>query len=100
MISINIKSMNFIKFTLLKGLIFLTFSSGFCQQETDNYSSKDHYNKKELTIEMRDGINLHTTVYSPKDTSIGNVYFGDNISTTFQRDVETKFFNHFLKRGW
>jgi putative CocE/NonD family hydrolase len=28
---------------------------------------------------------------------IGNVYFGDNISRDYQRDVETKFFNHFLK---
>ena len=31
---------------------------------------QDHFSKKELTIEMRDGIKLHTTVYSPKDTSI------------------------------
>ena len=30
---------------------------------------KDHYNKQEVTIEMRDGIKLHTTIYSPKDTS-------------------------------
>jgi len=29
--------------------------------------------------------------------AIGNVYFGDFISRDFQRDVETKFFNHFLK---
>lgn len=30
---------------------------------------------------------------------IGNVYFGDNISRDYQRDVETTFFNHFLKNG-
>ena len=30
---------------------------------------KDHFDKKEVTIEMRDGMKLHTTVYSPKDTS-------------------------------
>ncbi|WGK66348.1 CocE/NonD family hydrolase [Flavobacteriaceae bacterium YJPT1-3] len=29
--------------------------------------------------------------------AIGNVYFGDNISRDYQRDIETKFFNHFLK---
>lgn len=29
--------------------------------------------------------------------SVGNVYFGDSISTHFQRNYETKFFNHFLK---
>lgn len=29
----------------------------------------DNYNKKEVDIKMRDGITLHTTIYSPKDTS-------------------------------
>ncbi|TRZ42616.1 X-Pro dipeptidyl-peptidase [Robertkochia solimangrovi] len=29
--------------------------------------------------------------------AIGNVYFGDNISQFFQENIETKFFNHFLK---
>lgn len=28
-----------------------------------------HYNKQEVDIEMRDGVKLHTTIYSPKDTS-------------------------------
>ncbi|OAB78698.1 CocE/NonD family hydrolase [Cochleicola gelatinilyticus] len=31
--------------------------------------------------------------------AIGNVYFGDFISRDFQRDIETKFFNHFLKNN-
>lgn len=30
---------------------------------------KDNYTKKEVMVEMRDGIKLHTTIYSPKDTS-------------------------------
>ncbi|XLS31007.1 CocE/NonD family hydrolase [Flavobacteriaceae bacterium M23B6Z8] len=34
-----------------------------------DYEVKDHYDKKEVTIKMRDGIHLHTTIYSPKDTS-------------------------------
>ena len=34
----------------------------------DNYVEQ-HYNKTEVDIPMRDGINLHTTIYSPKDTS-------------------------------
>ena len=29
--------------------------------------------------------------------AIGNVYFGDNISADYQKNVETIFFNHFLK---
>ena len=37
-------------------------------EEPDTYA-KDNYTKKEVMIEMRDGIKLHTTIYSPKDTS-------------------------------
>ena len=29
----------------------------------------DNYTKKEVGIKMRDGVTLHTTIYSPKDTS-------------------------------
>ncbi|MGW9685388.1 CocE/NonD family hydrolase [Flagellimonas sp. 2504JD1-5] len=37
-------------------------------QQEDTYVA-DNYTKKEVNIEMRDGITLHTTIYSPKDTS-------------------------------
>ena len=30
--------------------------------KVENTYVKDHYNKKEVTIEMRDGIKLHTTI--------------------------------------
>ena len=53
--------------------------------------------------------NYNTVVFGPwshgdwarikKRQAIGNVYFGDDISLHFQRDIETKFFNHFLKEG-
>ena len=33
---------------------------------------------------------------SVKNT-VGNYYFGDSISLKFQKEVESKFFNHFLK---
>ncbi len=33
------------------------------------YDVKENYNKQEVSIVMRDGIKLHTTIYSPKDTS-------------------------------
>ncbi len=35
----------------------------------ETYNPRDHYNKTEVSIPMRDGIALHTTIYSPKDTS-------------------------------
>lgn len=51
----------------------LAFSS--CKKNTkkevqleDTYVA-DNYTKKEVDIEMRDGAKLHTTIYSPKDTS-------------------------------
>ncbi|WP_299899146.1 CocE/NonD family hydrolase [uncultured Aquimarina sp.] len=37
--------------------------------EEEEYQVKDHYTKKEVDIVMRDGTKLHTTIYSPKDTS-------------------------------
>jgi hypothetical protein len=51
--------------------------------------------------------NYNTMVFGPwshgdwarqtERQAIGNVYFGDNISENFQKNIETKFFNHFLK---
>jgi len=51
--------------------------------------------------------NYNTIVFGPwshgdwardsKRQAIGNVYFGDDISKNYQKDIETKFFNHFLK---
>ena len=52
-------------FTLF--VLFISFI-GFSQQDT-TYEVKDHYTKKEVDIVMRDGTKLHTTIYSPKDTS-------------------------------
>ncbi len=57
-------------------LSIFTFSS--CntklQQESSKVEEKNdyvqhHFNKSEVSIEMRDGVKLHTTVYSPKDES-------------------------------
>ena len=36
---------------------------------TPDYDVAANYTKKEVTIAMRDGIKLHTSIYSPKDTS-------------------------------
>ncbi|WP_026450138.1 CocE/NonD family hydrolase [Aequorivita capsosiphonis] len=68
----------------------------------DLYGPFQTYKTIEKTSE-----NYNTMVFGPwshgdwarasKRQAIGNVYFGDNISLDYQRDVETKFFNHFLK---
>ncbi len=50
-------------FTLLL-FFFLNFSL-FAQREY----VQERYTKQEVNIEMRDGIKLHTTIYSPKDIS-------------------------------
>jgi len=54
-------------------LILLSFSlftscNSSKENKKDTYVT-DNYTKKEITITMRDGIKLHTTIYSPKDTS-------------------------------
>ncbi|WP_166387021.1 CocE/NonD family hydrolase [Polaribacter sp. 11A2H] len=58
-------------------------------------------------IEKNGKDNYNTLVFGPWDHGkwsrntvenyVGNYYFGDSISLKFQSDVETKFFNHFLK---
>ena len=56
---------------------FAVFLLVGCKKETPElvvneaaaYDATLHYTKKEVTIEMRDGIKLHTTIYAPKDTS-------------------------------
>lgn len=57
--------MRYFKFICLLGLLALNVEFSLSQE---NYV-KENYNKIEVKIPMRDGINLHTTIYSPKDTS-------------------------------
>ena len=58
-------------------------------------------------IEKYNEDNYNTMVFGPWDHGgwardkvrnvVGNYYFGDSISLFFQKEIETKFFNHFLK---
>lgn len=58
-------------------------------------------------IEKNQPNNYNTLVFGPWDhggwarnrvaNKVGNYYFGDSISLNFQKEIETKFFNHFLK---
>ncbi|MEP0266146.1 CocE/NonD family hydrolase [Dokdonia sp.] len=53
-----------------KRLFLLVFVFAFAKAYTqETYDVKAHYTKQEVDIKMRDGITLHTTIYSPKDTS-------------------------------
>lgn len=70
----------------------------------DLYGPFETYEK----IEERSN-NYNTVVFGPwshgdwartkKRQAIGNVYFGDDISIDYQKNIETKFFNHFLKNN-
>ncbi|WP_372800206.1 CocE/NonD family hydrolase [Lutibacter sp.] len=63
----------------------------------ETYKTIEHYNKD----------NYNTIVFGPwshgqwastkPKNSVGNYYFGDSISIKYQKEIETKFFNHFLK---
>ena len=58
-------------------------------------------------IERHNEGNYNTMVFGPWDHGgwarktdrnvVGNYYFGDSISLFYQKNIETKFFNHFLK---
>ncbi|GGD96540.1 glutaryl-7-ACA acylase [Maribacter cobaltidurans] len=58
-------------------LFIITFLLYSCKKEVQTTETAevvstyvaDNYTKKEVDIEMRDGVTLHTTIYSPKDTS-------------------------------
>lgn len=50
-------------------LLFLLFNLSVLGAQETLYNVKEHYDKQEMVIPMRDGIKLHTTIYSPKDTS-------------------------------
>jgi len=62
-----------VKFFLIL-LFFISFqnckrpSDKIGEEKADTYV-KDHYNKQEVTILMRDSVKLHTTIYAPKDKS-------------------------------
>ncbi len=62
------------KWILCSAFFFLAgFTVVFAQtQEDQNKYALENYTKEEIYIEMRDGIKLHTTIYSPKN--ISNTY--------------------------
>lgn len=60
--------MKFVSKILFLVLFVISGNQISAQTETE-YDVSAHYNKQEVDIIMRDGIKLHTTIYSPKDTS-------------------------------
>jgi putative CocE/NonD family hydrolase len=73
------------------------------------FDAEDLYGPIETykNIEKNQPNNYNTFVFGPWDhggwsrstvkNTVGNYYFGDSISLKFQKEVESKFFNHFLK---
>ena len=57
-------------FTQILVLFSLVFFVNCTNNELKNNFVEENYTKEEVTIRMRDGINLHTTIYSPKDKSV------------------------------
>ncbi|WP_138430084.1 CocE/NonD family hydrolase [Fodinibius saliphilus] len=57
------------KFSLLFCVILLTTWSALFAQSGSKKLTSDDYSKSQYNIEMRDGVKLHTVVYTPNDTS-------------------------------
>ncbi|MBD0779541.1 CocE/NonD family hydrolase [Maribacter sp. ANRC-HE7] len=53
----------------LYAFIIVLFTSVFYAQESDSHYLRQHYDLKEYRIPMRDGAELFTVVYTPKDLS-------------------------------
>ena len=51
-------------------LFSLIFFVNCTNNELRNNFVEENYTKEEVTISMSDGINLHTTIYAPKDKSV------------------------------
>ncbi|WP_394749195.1 CocE/NonD family hydrolase [Spongiimicrobium salis] len=72
------------------------------------FDAEDLYGPLNIYKGIEDRSNTYNTIVmgpwshgdwarNAKRQAIGNVYFGDDISTFYQEEIETKFFNHFLK---
>ncbi|MGS2738303.1 CocE/NonD family hydrolase [Sinomicrobium sp. M5D2P17] len=71
------------------------------------FDAEDLYGPLSTYKTMKSSDNYNTIVMGPwshgdwirlnKRQAIGNVYFGDDISKFYQEEIETKFFDHFLK---
>ncbi|SDX37528.1 hypothetical protein SAMN05444411_10534 [Lutibacter oricola] len=73
------------------------------------FDAEDLYGPLETykNIEKYNKDNYNTLVFGPwshgqwasrkKENTVGNYYFGDSISLNYQKNIETKFFQHFLK---
>lgn len=60
--------MRSVRLIILKSIVLL-YTITLFSQETTTFNVKEQYTKQEVDIVMRDGVKLHTTIYSPKDTS-------------------------------
>lgn len=86
----------------IKPSVATMFVGGFFDAE-DLYGPLASYKM----IEKNNPKNYNTIVFGPWDhggwarkkvkNAVGNYYFGDSISIFFQKEVESKFFRHFLK---
>lgn len=61
-------------FRLFCVVLLVAFAKAYTAQSQETvldttYQVTENYTKQEVRIKMRDGVHLHTTIYSPKDTS-------------------------------
>jgi putative CocE/NonD family hydrolase len=70
----NPSAQNMRKFSSLFSLLYLLCLSVVAQPVSQESYIREHYTKAEYAIPMRDGIKLHTIVYTPKDISATKPY--------------------------
>ena len=79
-------------------IFFIGFSTLNCKknnpEEKEINFVKEHYNKIETTITMRDGVKLFTTIYTPKDTTVSYPILLTRTPYSCQPYGADKFRNH------
>ena len=64
----------FMRLIFLSAMVWLISATSFAQNLTDSAYVREFYDKTEFQIPMRDGVKLHTVVYTPKDISRATKY--------------------------
>ncbi len=56
----------------LLSVLFIICATSILAQDIDSHWFKEHYNKQEVMIPMRDGVGLYTAIFTPKNLSPDN----------------------------
>jgi len=93
-------------FLCLSGFVFASPAALVAQEKQEKYDVKANYEKREVRIPMRDGVNLFTAIYLPKDAARKYPIMFSRTPYTVSPYGEDKFkgslgpSEHFMREGY